>query len=205
MTILLVDDHQIVLEGMRALMAADFRGANVITATKAAVAREIIGQGGVDILVTDLELNGESGMALVKYAHETAPSTKIVIYTMHEEPWTIREMMDCEPDAVVMKGDSARELLAAVRAVADERGYYSTAFSRAFAALRLHPEPLSEREKQVLEMTASGLSTADAAARLGIAVSTVEFHRRRIMQKLKANNAAEMIRKAGELGWNVNF
>ena len=64
------------------------------------------------------------------------------------------------------------------------------------------PERLSDRELQVLEMTAAGLSTKVAASRLGVSANTVEFHRRRIMLKLGVANAAEMVMRAKELGWD---
>ena len=63
------------------------------------------------------------------------------------------------------------------------------------------PERLSDRELQVLSLTAEGLSTKESALRLGVTANTIEFHRRRIMMKLNAANAAEMVLRAKELGW----
>ena len=201
MTILLVDDHPIVLEGMKALLAS-LPNTTFATATTAIRAREIIDGGVVDVMIADLELGRDSGLALVEYLHEQQPAARVVIYTMHEEAWTIHDILDCEPDAVVMKSDSPAELVKAVKALASGKGYYSQSFCRMLSMTTASPERLSDRELQVLAMTAEGLSTKEAAARLGVSANTIEFHRKRIMTKLNAANAAEMVMKAQEFGWN---
>lgn len=204
MTILLVDDHAIVLEGIKSLLTKTVASATVLTALGASQAEAALKGGNVDVMVTDLDLKDESGLMLIRRAHELSPSTKIIVYTMHEEPWTISEIADSNPDGAVMKSDAPQELACAIKAVANGKDYFSTTFSRLLALLGRHPERLSEREHQVLKLTADGLSTADTAQRLHLSNSTVEFHRRRIMQKLGAANAAEMIKKACRLGWNAN-
>ena len=153
MTILLVDDHPIVLEGMKALLAS-LPNTTFATATTAIRAREIIDGGVVDVMIADLELGRDSGLALAEYLHEQQPAARVVIYTMHEEAWTIHDILDCEPDAVVMKSDSPAELVKAVKALASGKGYYSQSFCRMLSMTTASPERLSDRELQVLAMTA---------------------------------------------------
>ena len=124
---------------------------------------------------------------------------------MHEEPWSVSEIDSMDVEAVVMKSDSAGELLTAVGSLLDGKGYYSAAFSRLLGSQKRQPDRLSCRETQVVDLTAAGLSSADIALQLGISVNTVEFHRRRIMQKLGVSNAAEMVSRATELGWKANI
>ncbi|MDY3671625.1 MAG: response regulator, partial [Prevotella sp.] len=81
MTILLVDDHPIVLEGMRTLLAS-LPNTSFASATTAARAREIIDGSMVDIMIADLELGGDSGLALAEYLHERQPAARVAIYTM---------------------------------------------------------------------------------------------------------------------------
>lgn len=204
MTILLVDDHAIVLEGIKSLLTKAVGSATVLTALGTSQAEAALKSGNVDVMVTDLDLKDESGLMLIRRTHEFSPSTKVIVYTMHEEPWTISEIADSNPDGAVMKSDAPQELACAIKAVANGKDYFSTSFSRLLALLGRHPERLSKREHQVLKLTADGLSTADTAQRLHLSNSTVEFHRRRIMQKLGAANAAEMIKKACRLGWDAN-
>ena len=96
-----------------------------------------------------------------------------------------------------MKSDNASELVKAVKNLNEGKGHYSATFVRLLNGLKLQPGRLSEREQQVIDLTAKGLSTSDMAAQLGISANTVEFHRRRIMQKLNVANAAQRRRRAG--------
>ena len=201
MTILLVDDHPIVLEGMKALLAS-LPNTTFATATTAIRAREIIDGGVVDVMIADLELGRDSGLALAEYLHEQQPAARVVIYTMHEEAWTIHDILDSDPDAVVMKSDAPSELVKAVKALVSGKGYYSPSFCNMLSVVNTKPERLSDRELQVLSLTSEGLSTKEAALRLGVTANTIEFHRRRIMLKLGAANAAEMVLRAKELGWD---
>lgn len=205
MKILLVDDHPIVLEGIKALLCKALNGVSVVAAADVAKAKAYILAGGVDMLITDLDLNNDSGMALIDYLTDKLPQAKVIVYTMHEEPWTVQAIADCSHDAVVMKSDSAAELVAAVNAVAAGKGYYSRSFCAALGKLHKSSDTLSNRERQVLDTIVGGLSADEAARRLGVSASTIEFHRCRIMRKLNAANAAEVVRKAMEMGWNTNI
>lgn len=204
-TILIVDDHPIVLKGIHALLSSSFPWASILDAAGVGEAEEILVRHDVDIMITDLDLNGESGTTLIRHVRDIRPATQVVVYTMHEEPWSVSEIDSMDVEAVVMKSDSAGELLTAVGSLLDGKGYYSAAFSRLLGSQKRQPDRLSCRETQVVDLTAAGLSSADIALQLGISVNTVEFHRRRIMQKLGVSNAAEMVSRATELGWKANI
>lgn len=204
-TILVVDDHPIVLKGIHALLSSSFPRASIMDAAGVGEAEEILVRHDVDIMITDLDLNGESGTTLIRHVRDFRPATQVVVYTMHEEPWSVSEIDSMDVEAVVMKSDSAGELLTAVGSLLDGKGYYSATFSRLLGSQKRQPDRLSCRETQVVDLTAAGFSSADIASKLGISVNTVEFHRRRIMQKLGVSNAAEMVSRATELGWKANI
>lgn len=197
MTILIVDDHPIVRKGIHALLASAFVDAEVMDASCLKEAEEACSTRDVNIMITDLDLNGESGLTLIRRVRDILPSLQIVIYTMHEEPWSVCQIADIDTEGVVMKSDNASELVKAVKNLNEGKGHYSATFVRLLNGLKLQPGRLSEREQQVID--------SDMAAQLGISANTVEFHRRRIMQKLNVANAAEMIRRATELGWKTNI
>jgi len=210
MNILLVDDHSIVLEGIKSLLQvslekASLHGFQVFSARTVDEAMEVFQKRKVEIVVSDLELRQASGMAFLRIIRKAYPDSRIVIYTMHEEPWTVREILDFDADAVVMKSDDTQELVQAVEAVVERDSYYSTSFCRILRTLHSQPARLSDRESQVLDLAARGFSISDTAEALHVAASTVEFHRRRIMRKLHATNVSDMIKKAIELGWNVRI
>ena len=204
-TILIVDDHPIVLKGIHALLSSSFPRASIMDAAGVGEAEEILVRHDVDIMITDLDLNGESGTALIRHVRDIRPATQVVVYTMHEEPWSVSEIDSMDVEAVVMKSDSAGELLTAVGSLLDGKGYYSATFSRLLGSQKRQPDRLSCRETQVVDLTAAGLSSADIALQLGISVNTVELHRLRIMQKVGVSNAAEMVSRATELGWKANI
>ena len=160
----------------------------------------IIKAGMVDILIADLELNGESGIRLIHRVHDIQPNVKVLVYTMHEEVWVVRQLLEADPDGIVLKADDTEELERAFAALCNGKGYYSVAFNRLLNSIAASPAMLSKREAEILKLTAKGHSSTDIAQRLTISVNTVEFHRRRIMQKLNAANAAEAVGKAAELG-----
>ena len=103
MTILIVDDHPIVRKGIHALLASAFADAEVMDASCLKEAEEACSTRDVNIMITDLDLNGESGLTLIRRVRDILPSLQIVIYTMHEEAWTVSEMADADTEAVVMK------------------------------------------------------------------------------------------------------
>lgn len=120
-TILIVDDHPIVLKGIHALLSSSFPRAGILDAAGVGEAEEILVRHDVDIMITDLDLNGESGTTLIRHVRDIRPATQVVVYTMHEEPWSVSEIDSMDVEAVVMKSDSAGELLTAVGCLLDGR------------------------------------------------------------------------------------
>lgn len=143
-----------------------------------------------------------NGMELIKYIHQTHINTKILVYTMHEELWTIRQLMKEDADAIVMKGDNPQEVLIALRKIEQGKGYFSQQFMRLINSQDTSEITLSNREAEVLEHISNGLSTNDIAQQLNISNNTVEFHRHNLMKKLSANNMAQLVKKAIQLGLN---
>ena len=194
-SILIVDDHPVVLVGLRALILQDGVYKNVQTASSLLSARDIINRENID-----LELSNENGLLLVKLLHHKHPKTKIIVYTMHEEIWTIRQLMDEDVDAIVLKGDDPQELLTALHKIEEGKGYYSQQFFRLINQQNVEQVNLSNRELEVLEHIAEGHSTNTIARELNISNNTVEFHRHNLMSKLQASNVANMVKKAMQMG-----
>ena len=95
-TILIVDDHPVVLRGIRALLSASFSDACIVEASGAEEAEAVLSRRNIDIMITDLDLNGASGLALIRHVRQVMPAAQVVIYTMHEEAWTVGEMADAD-------------------------------------------------------------------------------------------------------------
>lgn len=200
--ILIVDDHPIVSTGLQALIEHTGEYGKIYVANNIASSRLLLKQEDIDIAIIDLELQDANGMELIKYIHQTHISTKILVYTMHEELWTIRQLMKEDADAIVMKGDNPQEVLIALRKIEQGKGYFSQQFMRLINSQDSSEISLSNREAEVLEHISNGLSTNDIAQQLNISNNTVEFHRHNLMKKLSANNMAQLVKKAIQLGLN---
>lgn len=200
--ILIVDDHPIVSTGLQALIEHTGEYGKIYVANNIASSRLLLKQEDIDIAIIDLELQDANGMELIKYIHQTHISTKILVYTMHEELWTIRQLMKEDADAIVMKGDNPQEVLIALRKIEQGKGYFSQQFMRLINSQDSSGISLSNREAEVLEHISNGLSTNDIARQLNISNNTVEFHRHNLMKKLSANNMAQLVKKAIQLGLN---
>lgn len=200
--ILIVDDHPIVSTGLQALIEHTGEYGKIYVTNNIASSRLLLKQEDIDIAIIDLELQDANGMELIKYIHQTHISTKILVYTMHEELWTIRQLMKEDADAIVMKGDNPQEVLIALRKIEQGKGYFSQQFMRLINSQDTSGITLSNREAEVLEHISNGLSTNDIAQQLNISNNTVEFHRHNLMKKLSANNMAQLVKKAIQLGLN---
>lgn len=200
--ILIVDDHPIVSTGLQALIEHTGEYGKIYVANNIASSRLLLKQEDIDIAIIDLELQDANGMELIKYIHQTHISTKILVYTMHEELWTIRQLMKEDADAIVMKGDNPQEVLIALRKIEQGKGYFSQQFMRLINSQDTSEITLSNREAEVLEHISNGLSTNDIAQQLNISNNTVEFHRHNLMKKLSVNNMAQLVKKAIQLGLN---
>ena len=200
--ILIVDDHPIVSTGLQALIEHTGEYGKIYVANNIASSRLLLRQKDIHIAIIDLELQDANGMELIKYIHQTHISTKILVYTMHEELWTIRQLMKEDADAIVMKGDNPQEVLIALRKIEQGKGYFSQQFMRLINSQDTSEISLSNREAEVLEHISNGLSTNDIAQQLNISNNTVEFHRHTLMKKLSANNMAQLVKKAIQLGLN---
>ena len=200
--ILIVDDHPIVSTGLQALIEHTGEYGKIYVTNNITSSRLLLRQKDIDIAIIDLELQDANGMELIKYIHQTLINTKILVYTMHEELWTIRQLMKEDADAIVMKGDNPQEVLIALRKIEQGKGYFSQQFMRLINSQDTSEITLSNREAEVLEHISNGLSTNDIAQQLNISNNTVEFHRHNLMKKLSANNMAQLVKKAIQLGLN---
>lgn len=200
--LLVVDDHPIVAEGIVALAS---RQGNVIcrSADCLETLKQVAGTEHFDLCIIDLELPEANGFQAIQYLHSQIPECRILIYTMHEEPWTVARLSEAAIDGAVSKNANIGELDAAIRQIKGGGRY----FSRAFAELQqdelkhaMHKVPvLSKREKEVLTCLSQGLSTAQIAQTLFLSPNTVQTYRKRLLEKLEARNVAELVCKGKTL------
>lgn len=205
--VLLVDDHALILQGLQSVISEMPEIGEVCIASSGNEALSILEKKTFDLYLLDLELPEMDGLTLLKQIRRKYPAARIIVNTMHEEPWVIRKIMQLDLNGVVLKSGEVSELIDAVRAVL-QGGVY---FCREFKELELQsvrrkrdvPECsmwLTQREKEVLREIAAGMQTREIAECLHVSVNTVESHRKSLMLKLEARNAVELVVKAIRMG-----
>lgn len=204
-TLLVVDDHPIVLEGIHSVLAR--RGFKVLKATSASQAISIAGRTeNIDIFVIDLSLSeGTDGLILIEKLRALGYNTPMVVYTMHEELWNISALMKADVEGIVLKGDNINELVHAIRVVADGGTYRSSAFDEKRREVMQTNGILSTKDVEVLRLLADGAGNREIAEAMGISEKTVEYHRSNILKKLCSRTMFEATRRAIALGIICTF
>ena len=191
-TVAIVDDHEIVLEGFRSHVERSGVG-EVAAFTTARQLLDNMEFRRYDVYIIDIELTDMDAPTLIDRIRAVQPDAKIIINTMHEELWVVSRMTDKQVDGVVYKSGQLSQLTDAIRAVMEGRQFYCTKFKRSQQRLQLQNDLPTPRELQVLEAIARGLSTKEIAHSLYISENTVENHRKSLFRKLQAHNMADLI------------
>ncbi len=202
--IVLADDHVLVRQGLKSLLEREqFQVvAEASDGQEAVRASESLHP---DIVVIDISMPLLNGIEAVRELGRSCPKTKAILLTQHEEDQYIREALEAGAKGYVLKNQAASDLVHAIQQVSRGQFYLSPGISRAVVeAYRTKADspadPLTGRERQVLQLIAEGKSTKDAASLLGISVKTAESHRMNLMQKLDIHETASLVRYAVRRG-----
>ena len=208
--VLVADDHAVVREGIRAVLASTPDFEVVGEAGDGAEALDLAASLEPDVLVLDLTMPGLSGLAVAERLHAARASTRVLILSMHDHPEYVLQAVRAGASGDVLKDAQPDELRAAVRAVRGGREYFHPAAAQQLsAALREESEradrssaleQLTRRERDVLIRIARGRTNKEIAAELGISPRTVETHRDGIARKLKMRSVADLTRLVVETG-----
>jgi len=204
-TIVLADDHVVVRQGLRALLAAEPGFEVVAEASDGLEATRLVERLKPDVLIVDVMMPGLGGIEVTRQARQHSPQTRVVVLSMYANEVYVLEALQSGAAAYVLKEASAGDLVAAVRAALAGRRYLSAPLSErdleAYLARakpgRLDPyETLTPREREVLHLAAEGYSNPEIGLRLSISTRTAETHRAHVMRKLRVQNQTELVRYA---------
>lgn len=202
--LILVDDHALVREGLRALLEKrpDIEVAG--EAGEGAAALKLVAELAPDMVVMDIGMRGMNGIEATRQIVAEHPEVRVIALSTHSDKRYVLEMLAAGASGYVLKEAAAEELYTAVRAVSRKRTYLSEELAGVLEddragqspAAHLHASALSRREREVLQLLAEGRSSPMIARRLHISVRTVEAHRRNIMAKLNLYTVAELTKYA---------
>jgi len=197
-SVLLADDHQILLDGLRSLIESSksFEVKNM--ASNGMDALNFLKKTDYDILVTDYEMPGLTGLELVKAARTLQPEIKIIVLSMHDDPSVVREMLREGVNGYLLKKDSHRTLHDALKKVAEGKRFLSDDISEILIHSPEEEEKgtLTSRETEVLRLVAKEFNSRQIAEILFISERTVETHRKNILRKTGATNLVGLIKFA---------
>lgn len=195
----LVDDHHLVREGLRLVLAGDDRFEVVGEASTQADASNLVAASKPDVLVLDLTFPDGDALPLVRDLRSRHPDLRIVVLTMHSDPETVRQALAAGASGYLVKGAHSQELFAAILAVARGERYLHSSVTGAIVddSVRwLQTGPMSIREREILSLLASGHPPAEIGRRLAISIHTVRRHIANLSTKLGLRGTNALTRYA---------
>jgi DNA-binding NarL/FixJ family response regulator len=199
--IVLVDDHQIVLDGLRSLFEADPEFDVIDAVSTPEQALKVLMEGQPDILLTDYSLPGMTGLELSVIVRETYPKIKRVILSMHDEGHLIRQVMKEGVDGYLLKNVQQSELKTALRQIMNGMPYVSPEITKQLLSGMAHEskfELLTDREQEILKLIVKEFSNKGIADKLFISERTVETHRKNIFRKTNTTSLVGLVKFAFE-------
>ena len=197
----IVDDHYMVIEGIRSLLLKEPDLEWMGHATSAGSCLGFLQQHQPDVILMDINLPDKSGIDLCKEVTEKYPSVYILALSTFNQQSFIQKMLDHGAAGYLLKNATKEEIVTAINTVIKGKQYLS--FDAAIA-LRKQPDDnnlpvITRREKEVLVLIAEGFTNSEIASQLFVSITTIDSHRKNLLNKLACKNVAALVRKASQL------
>jgi DNA-binding NarL/FixJ family response regulator len=204
--ILVADDHEVIREGLRALLE---RQTGWVVCGEAGTGREALTEAlrlKPDIVIMDISMPELNGLDATPQILEHLPDTRVMILSAHDSERLIRHMLSSGARGYMLKTDAGRNLVAAVEALAQGQLFFTGSVSKVILGAHQVSQPdtlpssdfdvLTARERQILKLLAEGMTNKQVAAKINVSVKTVETHRSRLMGKLDLHSLTDLVRYA---------
>lgn len=207
--ILVVDDHQVLIDGLKLLLRKEQTVSFHFEANSAEAALEVLNQhhSEIDIILTDISMYGMSGLDLIRETKKYYPRIKVLVLSMYQDPEMVNAILASEAEGYLLKNSGKGELLDAIRKICQGGNYYSTDVISSFMKHRTEEEKkykkdihelLTTREVEIVQLICDELTTAEIAERLFISPRTVDTHRKHILEKTESKSVVSLIKLAYE-------
>ncbi len=197
--VVLADDHKIVRDGLKRILAATSDLQVVAEAADGDELVRLVKANDYDVAVVDMSMPGLAGIALIKRLKDEKPKLRILVLSMHGEQQYAARVLKAGASGYLNKDSAAEMLVGALRKVAGGGMHIGEAAAASLVAAERSPhEALSDREFEVLRLLVDGLGPTEIGERLHLSVKTVSTHKTRILEKLGLGSTAELVRYALE-------
>lgn len=201
--IVLADDHPLIREGFKSLLARNAQFAIAGEASNGKELLEIIAKTSPEIVLTDINMPRFTGLEVMQKVLQEHPGIKFIMLTMHEEHEYVVRCLAAGAKGYLLKSVDIDELANAIKTVYQGGKYFSPAIANILAESLSNPISeetieITPREKEVLLLVSQGHSTKQIADKLNISIRTVETHRINLLKKLNVGNSAELVKKSIE-------
>jgi two-component system NarL family response regulator len=203
--VVLVDDHELLRQGLRAILEREEDVEVVGEAASGRAALELARTLAPDVVIMDVAMQDQNGIEATRQIRAACPGVKVLALSSHSDPRYVTSMLEAGACGYVLKANAYDDLRRALDAARRGRSYLCADVTEAVVGATLRsagaPQaasrvPLSGREREVLQLLAEGLSSPEIAQRLFVATSTVETHRRNIVRKLGIHSVADLTKYA---------
>lgn len=203
----LVDDHEVVINGLKA-MFANFSEIEVLfSANNGAALFEQLKEKEPAVILLDIQLPEMSGVDICKQLHRQYPHIKVIAFSSFDDTHYIKQIIRNGASGYLLKNADQQTILAAIKAVLNGEEYIDDSIKKILIQESISGQrrsmfeiPLTKREKEILQLIADGLSNQEIADKLFISLRTVETHRFNLTQKLDVKNAAGLVKEAIKRG-----
>ncbi len=192
-TVLIVDDHEVVREGLRLSLSRAPNIRVVGEASDGAGAVALVHRRRPDVVIMDVRMPGMDGLEATKQIAEKVPSSSVIIFTAYSERSLLGRGLESGAKGYILKEASHAMLLRAIEKVSEGEGFVDPALMPDVLAARGRDEMLTGREREILQLLADGMSNADVAGKLFISQETVKSHVRHILTKLEADTRTHAV------------
>lgn len=202
-----VDDHEVVINGLKA-MFANFSEIDVLfTANNATSLFAQLQESQPDVILLDIQLPEMSGVDICKQLHREYPQIKVVAFSSFDDTHYIKQIIRNGASGYLLKNADQQTILTAIKTVLNGEEYIDESIKKILIQESISGQrrslfdiPLTKREKEILQLIANGLSNQEIADKLFISLRTVETHRFNLTQKLDVKNAAGLVKEAIKRG-----
>ncbi len=210
--LILVDDHELVLKGLKSILVQEKDMEVVAEARNGMEALDLLDRTDADMIVTDLKMPHMSGIELTRHVKQHYPQLKVLVLTLFNDREYVNAILEAEAEGYLLKNVEQAELLHAIRHIMNHGTYYSQEIVSILTSElkgRHHKSDtvheLSKRELEIIGLICQEYSSTEIAEKLFISKSTVDVHRKNILQKTEAKNLVGLIRFAIQHGIAKDF